>query len=200
VSELTLAILAGGEGRRLGGVAKGLIEIEGRTVIERLLALAPLAREVLLVANDPAPYARFGLRTVADVVAGKGAPGGVHAALAQARAPRVLAVACDMPFVTPEAIAPLLEAPARDVVVYGDGRIEPFPGLYAAHLASEWAARLDEAPSLQSLCRHFAHTLVPRERLRAVDPQGRALLSINTPEDLQRLRAALPDGPAGSSA
>ena len=196
--DLTLAILAGGAGRRLGGVAKGLLRIEGRTILERLLLLAPLAREVLLVANEPEPYARFGLRAVADVVPERGAPGGVHAALASANTSWVLAVACDMPFVTAEAIAPLLDA-AHDaeIVVYGEAHLQPFPGLFASRLAGEWGSALAGSPSMQALCRRFGHVAVPLERLRAVDPQARALASVNTPDDVRRLQI---EWPAGSSA
>src|SRR5688572_18613960 len=108
--DVTLAIIAGGLGRRLSGVPKGLLEVEGRTVLERLLSLAPRFGDMLLVANAPERYARFGLRTVADVVQDKGAPGGVHAALVAARTPWVVAVACDMPFVTPGVLRALLDA------------------------------------------------------------------------------------------
>jgi molybdopterin-guanine dinucleotide biosynthesis protein A len=184
---VTLAILAGGRGERLGGVAQGLLRRDGQTLLERLLALCTLADEVLLVADEPAAYARFGVRCVKDAVAGKGAPGGVHAALSAARTRWVLAVACDMPFVSEQAVAPLLEERARgEVVVFGEGeRLEPFPGLYATRLAAEWGAALAENPSLRSLCRRFSPAIVPIERLRAVDPQARALASVNTPEELR---------------
>jgi molybdopterin-guanine dinucleotide biosynthesis protein A len=49
--DVTLAILAGGQGRRLSGVPKGLLAVAGRTVLERLLSQAPRFGDVLLVAN-----------------------------------------------------------------------------------------------------------------------------------------------------
>src|SRR5438046_2103958 len=95
----TAAILAGGGGRRLGGVDKALIEIGGRPIIERQLAvLRPLFDEVLVVAGDPARYARFGARPVRDLSPGLGPLAGLEAALAAASSDAVVVVACDLPF------------------------------------------------------------------------------------------------------
>ena len=98
--DVTLAILAGGQGRRLGGVPKGLLLRDGRPLLAHLLTLAPRFADSVLVTSYPEPYQHFGVRTVADVVAQRGAPGGVHAALATARTPWVQVVAADMPFVS----------------------------------------------------------------------------------------------------
>jgi molybdenum cofactor guanylyltransferase len=194
--DVTLAVVAGGQGRRLSGVPKGLLKVGGLTVLERLLALAPRFAEVLLVANAPEPYARFGLRTVADVVVGKGAPGGVHAALVGARTPWVLAVACDMPFVMPEAVRVLLEArrPDVDAVCFTvAGRVEPMLSAWRASLGGSWGDLLGQGdPSLRELLSRCRATLLPEESLRAVDPELRSLVNVNTPEDLSRHGVSLP--------
>ncbi|MDY7231293.1 molybdenum cofactor guanylyltransferase [Hyalangium rubrum] len=195
-TDVTLAVVAGGQGRRLSGVPKGLLTLEGRTVLERLLQLSPLFAEVVLVSNAPEPYARFHLRTVADAVPGKGAPGGVHAALQAARTEWVLAVACDMPFITPEALQVLLEArgPQLDAVCFTvAGRVEPLLAVYRAALSVPWGEALREAnPSLRALLSQCRARLLPEEALRAVDPHLRSLVNVNTPEDLERHGLALP--------
>jgi len=199
--DVTLAVVAGGRGERLGGVAKGLLEVEGRTVVERLVALAPALglAEVLLVANEPAPYARYGLRTVADVVEGKGAPGGVHAALVGARTEWVLAVACDMPFVSPEAVRVLLETrgPEVDAVCFeAAGRPEPLLAVYRAALADRWGEVLEkEDPSLRALLARCRARLLPEDALRRVDPDARSVVSVNTREDLARHGVRLTTSP-----
>jgi molybdopterin-guanine dinucleotide biosynthesis protein A len=200
--DVTLGVVAGGQSRRLSGVPKGLLRVGERTVLERLLGLAPLFAEVLLVANAPEPYARFGLRTVADVVAGKGAPGGVHAALVGARTEWVLAVACDMPFVAPEAVRVLMEARGSDidaVCFTVAGRVEPLLAAYRTALAGSWAEQLKGggSPSLRELLPRGRSRLLPEEALRAVDPELRSLVNVNTPEDLQRHGLTLPDVAAG---
>jgi molybdopterin-guanine dinucleotide biosynthesis protein A len=198
--EVTLAIIAGGKGERLGGVAKGLLEVEGRTVLERVLGLSRLFGEVLLVANDAAPYARFGVRTVADVVRGRGAPGGVHAALVGARTEWVLAVACDMPFVSEAAVRVLLDAraPEVDAVAFTvAGRVEPLLALYRKTLAEKWGETLrTEEPSLRQLLAGCRTKSLPEEALRAVDGELRAVISVNTPEDAARHGATLPPPPS----
>ena len=196
VTDVTLAVVAGGQGRRLSGVPKGLLTFQGRTVLERLLDLAPLFADVLLVANTPEPYARFGLRTVADVVPDRGAPGGVHAAMTAARTGWVLAVACDMPFVSPAAVRVLLEArsPELDAVCFTvAGRVEPLLAVYRTALSARWGDALrHHNPSLRSLLAACRARLLPEEALRAVDPQLRSLVNVNTPEDLERHGLALP--------
>lgn len=194
--DVTLAVVAGGQGRRLSGVPKGLLRIGEGTVLERLLGLAPLFAEVVLVANEPGPYARFGLRTVADAVPGKGAPGGVHAALLGARTEWVLAVACDMPFVLPEAVRVLLEAraPGVDAVCFTvEGRMEPLLAAWRASLASPWGEALKRGdPSLRELLALARARLLPEAALRAVDAELRSLVNVNTPEDLRRHGLAMP--------
>ena len=197
--DVTLAILAGGRGERLGGVAKGLLTVEGEPVLARVLRLAGLVGDVLLVANTPEPYARFGVRTVGDVVPGRGAPGGVHAALVGARTEWVLAVACDMPFVTPGAVRVLLEArsPECEAVCFQvAGRVEPLLALYRTRLAGPWTRALEAgSPSLRGLLADCRGHLLPESALRAVDPSLRAVVSVNTPEDLTRHGASLPERP-----
>ncbi|WP_225409051.1 molybdenum cofactor guanylyltransferase [Stigmatella hybrida] len=197
--DVTWAVIAGGQARRLSGVPKGLLVFEGRPVLERLLALSPLFAETLLVANHPEPYARFGLRTVADAVPGKGAPGGVHAALGAARTEWVMAVACDMPFVAPAAVHVLMEArgPEVDAVAFTvEGRVEPLLAVYRAALAAPWGERLaQDNPSLRGLLAGCRARLLPEEALRAVDPHLRSRVSVNTPEDLARFGLTWPGAP-----
>lgn len=194
--DVTLAVIAGGKGERLGGVAKGLLELNGRPVLEHLLALSPLFGDVLLVANEPAPYARFNVRTVGDTVRGRGAPGGVHAALEAARTEWVLAVACDMPFIAEPAVRVLLDArgPEVDAVCFTvGGWVEPLLALYRRTLSDEWREALEtEEPSLRALLSRCRTKLLPEERLRAVDAALRSVVSVNTPEDLARHGASLP--------
>ncbi|HVV48507.1 MAG TPA: NTP transferase domain-containing protein, partial [Polyangia bacterium] len=81
----TAAIIAGGPARRLGGAVKPLLEVGGRAVADRQLAvLRPLDARVFAVANDPAPWRARGVEVVADRVAGAGPLAGLGAALAAA--------------------------------------------------------------------------------------------------------------------
>jgi molybdopterin-guanine dinucleotide biosynthesis protein A len=195
-ADITLAILAGGQGRRLGGVAKGLLAVEGRPVLARLLALAPHFADSLLVAPDPAPYAGFAVRTVTDEAPGRGAPGGLCAALGAAGTPWVLAVACDMPFVSPAAVGALAGARGEgwDAVLFeAGGHWQPLLGLYRSALAGPFTARLAEGPSLRSLLGAVRTRVLGEDALRRVDARLLSVVGLNTPADLVRYGVERPD-------
>jgi molybdopterin-guanine dinucleotide biosynthesis protein A len=199
-ADATFAVIAGGLGRRLGGVAKGLLRREGRTLLEGQLELARSLEfaEVLLSTSRPEPYARFGLRTVPDALPDRGAPGGVHAALAAARTPWVVAVAADMPFVGSPAVLALLgarTASAELICFQVGGRLEPLLAAYRAELAPRWELLLRAEPlSFARLFEHFRTLVLPEEALIAVDPSLASVVSVNTPEGARAAGVELPAG------
>ncbi|RYI32819.1 MAG: molybdenum cofactor guanylyltransferase MobA, partial [Acetobacteraceae bacterium] len=75
-------ILAGGEGRRMGGVDKALLPLAGRALIGHVLdRLEPQVERVLISANgDPGRFSWLGCPVVADV-APQGPLSGVLAAV-----------------------------------------------------------------------------------------------------------------------
>jgi molybdopterin-guanine dinucleotide biosynthesis protein A len=194
-SNVSLAIIAGGQGSRLSGIPKGLLVHEGRSILSRLLDLQSLIPEVVLVSNEPAHYSAYALPTVADVIPNRGAPGGVHAALARARSEWVLAVGCDMPFVTRSVAELVLSAIGDqvDIVAFEiNGRLEPLLALYRSAIAGAWGSALSSHPSFRDIFQLFRVRLLSDEALRAVDPGMRAIVSINTPSDLARFGVLLP--------
>ena len=98
---VTGIVLAGGQGRRLGGVDKGLQLLHGKPMIAAVIArLAPQVDEILINANQNLEtYAGFGYRLVPDAIGGFAGPlAGLHAGLSVARHALVLTVPCDSPF------------------------------------------------------------------------------------------------------
>jgi len=98
---VTGIVLAGGQGRRMGGVDKGLQPLHGQPMIAAVLArFAPQVGEVLINANQNLDaYRAFGHRVVADAIGGFAGPlAGLHAGLGEARYELVLTVPCDSPF------------------------------------------------------------------------------------------------------
>jgi len=98
---VTGIVLAGGQGRRMGGVDKGLQLLHGKPMVAAVLArLAPQVDEILINANQNLEaYARFGCRVVPDTVRGFAGPlAGLHAGMSEASHPLVLTVPCDSPF------------------------------------------------------------------------------------------------------
>ena len=101
-------ILAGGQGRRMGGVDKGLQQLRGRPMIDWVLArFAPQVAEIIINANqNVATYAKYGHRVVSDEIGGYAGPlAGLHAGLKAAAHPLVATVPCDSPFLPADLVS-----------------------------------------------------------------------------------------------
>src|SRR5450755_2434600 len=84
---VTGIVLAGGQGRRMGGVDKGLQLLHGKRMVASVLArLAPQVSEIVINANQNIEtYAGFGYRVVPDAISGFAGPlAGLHAGLGAA--------------------------------------------------------------------------------------------------------------------
>ena len=100
-ADVTGVVLAGGQGRRMGGVDKGLVDLAGTPMVAHVLArLAPQVGDVLINANQNLDrYRAFGQPVVEDAVGGFAGPlAGLHAGLARAGGELVVTVPCDSPF------------------------------------------------------------------------------------------------------
>ena len=107
---ITGVILAGGQGRRMGGVDKGLRELRGKPMIEWVLErFAPQVDAVLINANQNLElYARLGHPVITDEIGGFAGPlAGLQCALRAARHPLVATVPCDSPFLPADLVARL---------------------------------------------------------------------------------------------
>ncbi len=110
---ITGIVLAGGLGRRMGGVDKGLVDLEGRPMVAHVLSrLAPQVDEVLINANQNLErYAAFGYPVVPDAVGGFAGPlAGLHAGMSRAAREFVVTVPCDSPFFPDDLVARLARA------------------------------------------------------------------------------------------
>jgi molybdopterin-guanine dinucleotide biosynthesis protein A len=118
-ARVAAVILAGGQGRRMGGADKGLIEYRGRPLIEwALAALAPQVDELVISANrNLDSYAAYGRRVLPDSLPGFPGPlAGVLAALQAVTADWLLVAPCDTPHLPADLAARLLGAAQRESV------------------------------------------------------------------------------------
>ena len=106
-------ILAGGLGRRMGGVDKGLRLLRGKPMVKWVLErFSPQVNEVLINANQHIEdYAALGHPVVQDRIAGFAGPlAGLHAALGATSLPFVATVPCDSPFLPTDLVERLKSA------------------------------------------------------------------------------------------
>jgi molybdopterin-guanine dinucleotide biosynthesis protein A len=116
-AQITGIVLAGGQGRRMGGVDKGLVDLDGRPLAAHVLErLAPQVGALLINANQNAQrYASFGYPVVPDAVGGFAGPlAGLHAGMTAAATPFVVTVPCDSPFLPGDLVARLSAAIVRE--------------------------------------------------------------------------------------
>jgi len=132
VSGVTGLILAGGQGRRMGGVDKGLQPLRGKPMVAWVLErLAPQVDEVIINANQHQDeYARFGHRIAPDRIEGFAGPlAGLQAGLQSAGHPLLVTVPCDSPFLPRDLVERLraaLDAANAELAVAKTGT-QPHP-------------------------------------------------------------------------
>ena len=101
MTDTTGLILAGGQGRRMGGVDKGLQPLRDRPMVEWVLErLQPQVADIVINANQNRDtYARYGHPVIGDEIGGFAGPlAGLHAGLKSTTRPFILTVPCDSPF------------------------------------------------------------------------------------------------------
>jgi molybdopterin-guanine dinucleotide biosynthesis protein A len=191
LATVSAALLTGGASSRMGR-DKAHVEIDGLPTASRLSRLlADLFEEVLIVGGNP-PAAACG-RRVADPEGPQCPLRGIAGALAAASCERVLVVATDLPLVTADLLLALVAWPEADAVVPRTARgPHPLCALYRREPVLEVArARLfDGRLALRGLLEAIDTVTLEEADLALVDPDGTALLNVNTPEDLARARAA----------
>jgi molybdopterin-guanine dinucleotide biosynthesis protein A len=190
------AVLAGGAARRYGGRPKGLIELGGRRILDRVVdALHAVTGEPpLLVANAPdGPTWRPDLRTIPDVRPDCGSLGGIYTAVAAGAGP-VLCVAWDMPFVSPELLRVLADGSAGydAFLPESDGRrgVEPLCAVYAPACGPAIERQLARG-NLKAIGFHPEVQVgtLRLERVREFGDPDVLFFNVNTPADLERAEA-----------
>lgn len=189
-ADVTVAVLAGGRGARLGGRDKGLEPLLGRELVTfAMRAARAMSDDVLIVANrNPDAYARHA-PVVPDRIPGTRGPlAGVAAALARCRRPLLLTLPVDCPEPPEELfdrLSAALDAQAQAAVAHDGERRQPLFALYRRDLADDAsrAAELGLGPA------GWQDRLV----LREVDfaDRSRRFRNLNTPDDFRSFEEAL---------
>lgn len=183
-------ILAGGQGRRMGGQDKALLLFAGRPLVAHVIdRLEPQVERLALSANgDPARFARFGLPVLPDAGASQGPLSGLLAALdwaAPLGATHLVTAPTDAPFLPPD-LTPRLLLAGDLALARSGGDDHPTFGLWPVTLRDALRAFL--ASGAKASVRAFADA---HHAARADFPADGAFTNLNTPDDLALAEARL---------
>jgi molybdopterin-guanine dinucleotide biosynthesis protein A len=183
-------ILAGGRSSRMGGGDKCLVPLNGRPMLAHVLERLSNQAAAILICSNSAPelFRRFRLPVLPDAVPGFQGPlaglltGMLWARRHHPRAPYILSLSCDTPFLPPDLAARLsenLSLGSADVAIARDPeRLHPAIGLWPVDLAERLAFDLEER-GIRSI-RLWLSQFRVRETLFATHH----LKNINTRDDL----------------
>jgi molybdopterin-guanine dinucleotide biosynthesis protein A len=213
MDELTIAVLAGGRSERMGR-DKALLDWGGRPLLAHILALARSAcaeaagdsPRVFIVGNpglfaddvsgsSSSPAFEGGAPCWPDRIAGVGPLGGILTALDHAPGARVLALACDMPFVTAEGLRRLWRLSSdtggwtvpRTKTAAGAPGLEPLCAVYDRALAAPIEAAIEAGVfKIEHALRDVPTRIVEPDELGIV--AGEFFRNVNRRDEYERWR------------
>lgn len=189
--QITGLVLAGGLGRRMGGVDKGLSRLDDEPLVAHIIRrLAPQVGPLIINANqNQSIYAGFGHPVVGDRIEGYAGPlAGLEAGLAACTTPYLVTAPCDSPFLPADLVSRLaktLAAHKASIAVARTGdQLHPVFSLI----------RTDELPELQAFINAGGRRMEAwLKRLCWVpcpfDDCPEAFANINTPDELRAHQA-----------
>jgi molybdopterin-guanine dinucleotide biosynthesis protein A len=182
----TALILAGGKSSRMGGVDKTLLEVDGRSLTERVVdVVRPLFFEVIVASGVPGKFADLGgVREVGDHERGIGPLAGMLAGLEACRTEWAFVVAADMPRLKGSLIGRVVSAAGPEVLAaaprYGDFR-EPLHAAYKRDVIAEIERFLEEGG--RSVNRLLDR--IPVAWVEVEDADLECFKNVNRPADLE---------------
>lgn len=133
-------ILAGGSSKRLNGIIKAKIIIDGRTIISRIIdTMNELFVEIIIITNTPDEFEEYNsYKIIGDEFHNKGPLGGIHSAMKISSSEALFIVAGDMPLLDKNYIirqVKYFNDNNYDVVIPGINHYnEPLHGVYKKSL------------------------------------------------------------------
>ena len=140
-NSVTVAVLAGGQGRRFGGQDKGLVTVTGKPLIEHILdQLESQTSNIVINANrNQSVYKRYGYPVVEDTLADYQGPlAGFASVMTCINTDFLITLPCDAPKIPHHLIKRMMAlqvVESADIVVASDGsRLQPVHAMIATRL------------------------------------------------------------------
>jgi molybdopterin-guanine dinucleotide biosynthesis protein A len=186
---ISAAILAGGSSKRLDGINKSKIVIDGMTIISRIIeAFDKTFDEIIIVSNTPAEFKEYSAcNIIGDQFLNKGPIAGIHSALKNTDSEALFIVAGDMPFLKKKLIDKQIDCFNSincDILIPKiDEFIEPLHGIYRKSIGLMLEKFLEESKN------YAIHEFFKMVNVQYLDFGGsmeskRAFTNINSPSDI----------------
>ncbi len=176
-------VLAGGRGSRIGG-PKAIVELGGRPLIDYpLAALAAAGIEAVVVAKSRTRLPPLEAPVWIEPADPSHPLNGILAAIRRSGRP-VLAVGCDMPFLSGKLLSWLAGLPGELVVPSAGGHLQPLLACYDTSLEPQLTRALERGDPLHRALAKLDGRLVTEKEIERFGAPRRLLFNVNTPEDL----------------
>ncbi len=181
---ITGIILAGGKSSRMG-TDKGLLDFNGKKLIEYPLDLLGQYCDELIISTNNPDYQQFGVTLAGDEILHKGPLTGIVSSMKKSSGEWNMVLGCDMPFIAGALIERLIEnlGESGGAVPVHDGFPEPLAAIYHRSLTELFSLALHAGNlSLQKVLQTTHVNLVGTDDLTTQFP--RLFSNFNSPEDL----------------
>ncbi len=193
---MTGVILAGGSNRRYP-ILKGLIELKGKRLIERVRDSLNILERIIIITNRPDAFFYLGIPMYGDLIDFRCPLTGIYTALFNSGAD-ILVSACDMPFINPEIVRLIKDEAAERLKSYDavipvfNERPQPLLGAYSKRLIPEIKKWLEQKRcNMTEFVNNITTFYIEESRIKAIDPEGLSFININTPEDKEKADKSL---------
>ena len=190
--DITAVILAGGQGRRMGGQDKGLIEFDGKPLAAILVNnLRQQAVDIVINANrNHAQYQQFGCPVISDQLEDYQGPlAGFASAMAAVDSAFILTLPCDGPLLADDYVARFIASyhdnDAAVQVAFDGERLQPVHAMIKVDLLPSLKNFLDSGD--RKIDRWYAEHDYARVDFSDCTDMFR---NINTPADRDSLQSA----------
>ncbi len=175
------------------GRDKAFIEIEGIPIIQRVYSLfKKLFPEIIIVTNEKSGYEGFEAKIVTDLIANRGALGGLYTGLFFSSYPSSFCVACDMPFLNESLIRFLIEQidGYEAIVPKTEDGLQPLHAIYSKTCLTPIEMLLAQGKfKITDFYPFIKIKIVEESEFIHLDNTKVSFLNINTPEDLEVVKS-----------
>jgi len=188
----TAVVLAGGKGSRLNYIEKALLELHGKPILNHIIeTLSGCVDEIVVVARDEVQQKTLhltGVRIVHDEVRGFGPVAGISSGLSASSFEYAFVAACDMPFIKADVVDLLFrKAVGYDLAI--PFPLEPLHAVYKCETTIRAAKVAIQRRKGAVMCvvDQLHANYVPKDEIRAIDPDLCTFVNINNLEDIEIL-------------